>query len=299
MEKYQIYRNDIKYRKHKNIDPDKAIWDDGIKHDYHNKETDSLEYRIQECVRENYDSLDLSHMHSLNNTIINNLIDDQTFSDIMKKIKHLFINNNGMYSLPDLRYFTSLETLDISHNNLEELPNLPDTLEELVFNDNQISSVDIVLPKLKRLNAANNKISKINFPEKLESLYLNDNPISCEISRLDKLNYLDISKTRIYKINILPKVRYLDCSFTKIIKLPRLDNLEELVCNDTLIEDINVSDKLMTLNICRTKVNKISFIKPLQTLIYDDEKIVLSQSYKIRQVLKNRNNIYNISFNKN
>jgi len=59
---YPVYRNDIKFRHHRNVDPSRAVWDDDVKKDFHEKDTDSIEYRLEECKRENYETLDLCHM---------------------------------------------------------------------------------------------------------------------------------------------------------------------------------------------------------------------------------------------
>ena len=84
---YPVYRNDIKFKKFRNIDPSMAIWNDDVKHDYYNKDTDSVSYRIEECIREKSEMIDLSHMDE---DCFINLFAHKMFPTIRVKIQHIF-----------------------------------------------------------------------------------------------------------------------------------------------------------------------------------------------------------------
>jgi Leucine-rich repeat (LRR) protein len=292
--KYVVYRNDIKYKNYRNIDPNRARWKSDVENDYKYKDTDSIEYRIYDCEKENYETLDLSHMES---DCFDKLFSNKLFMTIRNKLKHIFARDSNISRIHDLDEFTSLQTLDISNNKLTHIPKLPISIEELIVNDNNITNIDNDLPNLKRLNAKNNKICKINYNRNIESMYINNNPIS-EITRLDKIYYLDISNTNIDNLESLPSLTYLDCSHTKIQHIPKMDLLEHLICSESNVQDIDTMNSLKFLEIINTKVKKLKYMRNLCAMSYhNDNNFDISSSYKIKFIKKNKADIIEILFN--
>lgn len=290
---YHVYRNDIKFRTHKKVDPTRAIWDDDVKKDFMNKQTDSIDYRLEECQRENFETLDLSHM---NNDCFTFLFQHKYFKNIVKKVQHIFAQDCQLRVVPDLSEFESLVTLDISSNKLTELPVLPESLEELIINNNRLTKVDNSLPNLKRFSANNNKIQSINYGRLIEIIYLKNNPID-HIPALDNLYRLDISTTKIKKLHSYPKLKFLNCSFTSIVSIPTMDVLEHLICNDSNVSDISLLKTLQSLEIVNTKVICVHYMKDLYSIVYDgDAKLALSKKYRLKHVKKNKSNICEITF---
>jgi hypothetical protein len=291
--KYPVYRNDIKFKKERGVDPNRAIWADDVKHDFHNKETDSIEYRLEECKMEKYETLDLSHM---TNDCFKKLFANEIFKKIKGKIHHLFAKDCNLDAVPNLTECRSLQTLDLSCNKLKELPELPETLEELIVNDNLIKRLENDLPNLKRLNINNNAVMSINYSNSLESIHMKNNPIEY-IPLLGHLYFLDISTTKITKIHKYPQLKILDCSYTNISTIPCLDRLEQLLCNYSNVEDIGAVKDLHLLEMINTRVKKLHYMKSLQTVLYHhDDKFSLSNNYKLLQLKKNKNNIVEIFF---
>ncbi len=111
MDKYTVYRNDIKYREHRNIDMSRALWTDDIKKDYINKNTDGIDYRIEDCKREKYETLDISHIERF---CFKELFLNEIFKTIKNKIQHIFAQDCGLIYIPNLTELSNLQTLDIS-----------------------------------------------------------------------------------------------------------------------------------------------------------------------------------------
>ncbi len=291
--KYCVYRNDIKFKKHRLIDPSRAIWDNDVKNDYKEKETDSIHYRLEECEREKYETLDLSHMPS---DCFLLLLKHKKINLIKKKILHLFANDCGFQDLPDLSIFSSLITCDLSDNKLKVLPELPESLQELIVNGNNLTQVNNELPVLKRFNGSNNMITLFNYANSLESIYLNDNPID-DIPKLSNLYFLNISKTKITKIHSMPKLKYLDCSHTEIQQIPSMNSLTHLSCNDSSVHDISQIHNLHSMEISNSKITQVHYMKDLYSIIYQNEtNLVISKRYKIIQQKINKKNITEIMF---
>ena len=103
--KYIVYRNDIKFKQHRSIDPSRALWaSEDVKMDFM-KNTDSIDYRIDECVRENCNMIDLSHM---SNTCFDEFIKHPAFYQLVTKVQHIFAKDCSLMRLPSLNCFTNL-----------------------------------------------------------------------------------------------------------------------------------------------------------------------------------------------
>ncbi len=287
--KYTVYRNDIKFKKYKEVDPERAIWDDDdVKQDFHQKDTDSIKYRLEECEREKYETLDISHMK---NNCFDELFEDQIFKRIKNKVHHLFAKDCGLTELPDLSSLSSMVTLDISHNKINNIIGLPETIEELIVNDNNLMEITHNMPRLKRFNGSDNSIEKFAYGSSLESVYLTNNPI-CSLPVLKNLYYLNISSTKINTIESMPRLKILECSHTNIIKIPGMEKLEYLICNSSKVNDISELTTLHGLEMVNTPIQRVQFMKEMNAITYNqDSKVEISTRYRIKYVRRNRNNI--------
>lgn len=295
--KYVVYRNDIKYKKHRNIDINKAIWNDDVKIDFLEKNTDMIEYRLEECKREKYNLLDLSNMPC---DEVMKIFTNDEFRRIEKKIQHMFINNSELTELPDLTTMTSLLTLDISSNNILILPQLPGTIEELIANNNKLTTISQVYPNLKRFDIAKNNVDNIIYSPNIESLKIYENPIKT-IIQLNKVKFMDISDTNILKIFPFPELNWLECVNTKIQHIPRMPKLETLLCQRSMISMIDIQPSIKTIEIVGSKVCTLDYMKTLETLVvsHDDNEqkmVKLSNKYKMKVYRKNKNNVGEIKF---
>ncbi len=189
------------------------------------------------------------------------LVLNKTETDIIKaseagEIRSLILNDKGIKSVKGLEIFTYLSLLDLSGNEIQEIPKEIGKLQSLrilIINDNQINELGsgiIALTKLEVLAANGNRITKIpddiekfdtleqlqlqgnlitSLPKEisglkaLELLILEENLIEVlpkEIGELNNLTILDMAKNRLvsipWEVGNLEKVYFLDFSSNRI-----------------------------------------------------------------------------------
>ena len=98
--KFNIYENDLKYSKHRSLIPKNITG-------YDNINRDSFEYRLNECKMGGYKDLDLSHMDLKS---IPNL-----HSNFYKSVENLFLSENKLSSLSDIKLFENVKVIDLSN----------------------------------------------------------------------------------------------------------------------------------------------------------------------------------------
>jgi hypothetical protein len=100
----------------------------------------------------------LIHFECPNNLLI-------TLDDLPSSLKHLTVSFNHLTTL-DISKLEDLETLVVSHNQINSLENLPKKLLELVCDNNKLERLNLDgLTELKVLNVSNNRITLIeNLP---------------------------------------------------------------------------------------------------------------------------------------
>lgn len=268
--KYEIYHNDLKYKKNRELDSSKIDWNDHLKYLFENIDLDSLDYRLYECKRTNMCNLDLTNM---------DLIEFPKLPDeYREKIKCLFISENDLVYIPDLTSFRNLEILEISNNNINSIEALPPSLLELTCRFNKLSKLPDC-PNIIRIDCSNNEISEIPNYSSLKSLVCANNKIS-QINTSQNMEKLICSGNTINYIGNLPKIKYLDCSDNKIIKLEDYKNLHDLICNNNNMSDVIAYDQLKYLEIFGTGITVIPFMNNLKELLCEKTShITISKKY--------------------
>lgn len=293
MSKYRVYRNDLKFKNHRQIDPNCAVWTKKIKNSFVTYNTDGIDYRIYECIQENSETIDLSHMTL---ECFEEFITHLQFKNIRDTIQHIFAESSNLTIIPNLHKFKNLITLDLSNNKLTNIQSLPETLEELILDNNRLISFTHNLPNLKRLKISNNNISEIKLNNSLESIYLNNNPID-NINYTHNIKYLNISNTYIKSIYSYPKLEILECHHTKIKYIPKMDTLKELNCSFSPVSDISKLNNIESLEIINTHIKNIHYMNSLCIIIYNRGDIFkLSNKYIISGIKQNKNDKNVITF---
>lgn len=265
-EEYIIYKNDLKYKKDRNLITSKIIWDNNLRYFYDNVNLDSLEYRLYECKKNGMNNLDLNNMDLIEVPDIPN--------EYKEKIKCLFIAENDIEILPDLTDFKQLEILEIGNNNLYEIGKLPKTLIEFSCRFNKINCLPSPSEclNLERIDCTSNQIIEIPKYPKLKCLVCSYNQISI-IPNLENLEKLVCNNNIINHIEQCHNIKYLDCSMNKLMKLNKYDSLVDLICSYNNISELNPYEKVKYLEIFHTDIKEIPFMNNLQELYCEKDMV--------------------------
>ena len=297
--KYTVYRNDIKYRDRNEIDIDRAEFEnEDVMIDFLSGVTDTIDYRLKECVREKFQVLDLAHMGA---DVFDILMSHPSFKQIASRVEVLSANDCGIEQLDDLSMFTKLQSLNIGDNKLPKLPKLPTSLEELIVDNNQIEIIPY-MRNLKRLRARNNRINRVHYSDSMESLNLSKNKNLKELAPLSRLYHLEIGYTGVTDVPICPNLKYLDIEATTIRALPELPNLHILACVRSKLSDISKLTNLYSLVSTDSMIRRIHYMETLQKFTYNSihqSEIQISKRYKAHRIFKNKNDIIDVMFKAN
>lgn len=292
MRKYPVYATDLKHKNLRNIDPKKSIWcGENTEHDFYNKDYDTLEHRINECISVEYKYLDLSNLN-LNRIPIQELKKHKNF-DKISNILYLFIDNNNIeVCLDELLYFKNLEALDISHNKLTEIKYIPDKLKEFSCYNNHLKS----LPdsnSVEKLDCSDNKLSSLPKMDNILDIICYNNYIN-EIKTFPKINKIVCKNNPIIKIYEQPKLEHLDCSMCGLKgALKNLPNLAYLICNNTNVDTIENLSSLKTLEMFDSKINKLPYISTLEDLMFSrNQDISIHTKYEVDFHINENNNCF-------
>lgn len=284
---YIVYKNDLKFKKNRKIDDEKAQYDDDAIN-YKNINMDSYSYRIHECEKNNYLLLDLSGIGL--NGIPN--VDKEPNSDKIKNIKYLFLNDNNIFDLTGLKQFLFIEVLDISNNVIKEINYLPNTIVELVCHNNNIQSI-VEHKKIIKLDCSNNNISILYEYPNLTDLLCNDNKLT-RLRSYDKVLRIVCKNNPITNIDKQQKIEKLDCSNTNIIgTLYNHPNLKFLICNSTKINDVSNLISLEMVEFVDTDITKLNFSHKLKQILFKNtQNIKLSSNFKVKNYVKEIDHIF-------
>ena len=264
-----IYENDLKYRKHNNIDLTRVK-------NANQYDRDTLKYRLYESEKDDYKTLDLSHLNL------------KTFpelpKDIVTRIKYLFLSENRLEMIQDLSFMESLVVLDICNNKITSVPKLPYSIEEVLIKNNHINNINSLAeyPFLKRIDCSNNNIRDIPIIDSLEILVCENNNIEKIPNKLQNLRKLICSYNKISYIDGLMSLQILEIDNNKLETIKNTNRLKELYCSNNLISSIIDLNKIEILHCYNTNIRKLDYYNSLVELMCDyKQDMVLSSMYTI------------------
>ena len=293
MSKYTVYENDLKFKNKRNIDPESAHWEDHVKDKYYNNDFDTLEYRLEECIKNDFIYLDLSHLDLL--MLPRSELKKWKYNDKLEHIKYLFINDNNLVKIDDTYdIFNKLEVLDVSNNKLKDITYLPYMLRELSCHNNILLTIPFH-KNLHRLDCSMNRINELPKYPNITNLLCYDNDIT-KLHSYPTATTIVCRNTKLKNIDPQINLQYFDCSNTKLAgKIYDMPNLNHLICNNTAITNVDNLTKLKALEITNSGISKISFINSLKDLmlsVVDSKNIILSSKYIIANYTVQQNNVY-------
>ena len=298
---YYITKNDLKYKKLRkldktnisNLNKNNEHYDKELDEQF-NTNFDTLESRLEECVKEGKKILDLKYLELKEFPNLPN--------DIIKNLEELYISNNDLEILPDLDYFKNLTILDIAENNIQKIGKLPKKLIELCCFDNNLEEITSIkdCEVLRILYISNNKISDLQILEShssLEILIANFNNIKDIPRNIPNLKKIQIRNNKIKKIKSYPNLIYLDCRYNNIKELENQDNLIDLILSYNVINTIPNIHTLRYLEIVNTNIEKIGYMKNLVELICMTDTVkYISSKYKIEKTIHHNSKYLNLFF---
>jgi hypothetical protein len=294
---YIVYRNDLKNKLYNKIDSKNAIWYEKDLKDIHETvDTDSVSYRIEECKREKYYYIDLSH---LNQEKVNEFFSSAFFEENKTKILHVFAEACDITTLPDLKQMTKLETLNVSHNNLVKLTNLPHSLIELEATNNKLIKVHSKLRNVERLNLSFNNLSELVNLRKCKTLNISNNKFDKFTSKCPFVYELNLSNNNLTSVDssLIPNVETLNISHTNIEVIANLEKLHLLIGQNSKLKTIGNLGQIISLDIAGSCVKKIPYERTLRTVnIHDDPDLEIHTKYKVDNHIKNKYKIWCITF---
>ena len=176
-------------------------------------------------------------------SISHNKISEIGISGVFPSLTILDLSYNELTSLENInKMFPSLKNLDISNNNLTELKELPETIEELRCNSNQLTNFPDNFSELKVIKIANfsdNQIESIpQLPSSLLMLFVyNNNITSITDSRCPKMTHIFMMRNKIENIPNIEQNRITEMNLS-------FNNLSNLIIppNMIYITDLDLSN---------------------------------------------------------
>ncbi len=290
---YTVNKNDFKYKKMRKLDINKIENKDLINM-YYNTNFDTIEYRIEECLKEGGKILDLKYLDLKTFPTLSN--------ELINKLEELYISNNEIDILPNLSKFKNLKILDVSVNKLKKINNLPPLLIEFCCFENDLEDINYVseCKELKILYIANNNISDLSFlnnNQSLEILLANFNNIEDIPRNIPNIRKIQIKHNKLKKIKSYPKLTYLDARNNKIVEIEEQSNLKDLIISYNEINELPIINTLKYLEIVYTNIEKIKYMKNLEELICLKDRVkYISSKYKLEKTISHESKYLNLFF---
>lgn len=164
---------------------------------------------------------------------------------VNKQISHLTVNETlvchkigGETESYSLLKVTKLE---INHNFLRDLPNFPNSLQELYCANNLFLKLSSLLKSLKVLDCTGNYLQKLSLlPETLERFYCSNNQLQSLPVLPNTLEVLHCYGNQLQNLPILPEtLEILYCNNNHLLSLPPFPKaLKELCCGNNGLQTL-------------------------------------------------------------
>ena len=241
-------------------------------------------------------SISNNKMTSIDVTLLNPEITCIDFSDNcitevpeeLFDLEALFLLNlarNNLKTLPAKVASSSVVFLTLSGNPIEELPELPQTVEVLNIANcglREIPASVAALTELVELSCPNNKLKTLPAMPSLQRVNLSKNRFKSIPDLPPTVLKLDISMNQLKELPTVfpPQLEYIDLAFNKITKFPDSFSSNSFVSmnlNGNPIDDsldLGLFPKLKNLNVAATKTIVKGNVRKLNALLVHDESML-------------------------
>ena len=186
----------------------------------------------------------------------------------LEKVTSIDCNNKGISSLKGIEYFTKLEELNCSGNQLKDLDvSSNGAMMRLNCSNNNVTTLDVSRnPVLVTLDCSNNKLTALDVScnANLQYFYCENNQLtSLDVSNHTVLASLDCDSNRLTQLNVknCTKLSNLSCADNQLTALDVSDNtaLVTLDCynNDLTVLDVSSHSNLATLGCGKNQLTSL------------------------------------------
>lgn len=260
--KYLIYPfTDLKYKKQRSVDLARLIKYNPNVPELRIANLDRIEFRFLECKKNNYESLDLSHLGLT------------SLPQKLPNVKYLFLSDNRLTSVYDLSRLTRLTVVDMSSNKLTTLPNLPSGLVELSCRNNQISCIATLMKTgVKRIDVSFNQLTIVPLIARLEDLRCDNNLIK-KIKPIVGLKSLKANNNRLTDVSHLPSLVFLHIDHNQLTSIRSMPRLVDLYASNNLITDLNDLPRLQLVQIKHNRIRRLCRLPSVEVMYVDHNMI--------------------------
>ena len=192
-----------------------------------------------------------------------------TISDaVIAEVKEIDVKNMEVSSLKGVEYFTALEDLDCSKNNLTSIDISKNVLlQYFICSSNNISSLDVTKnTNLQWLQCHHNELTSLDVTKNpyLDYLECNSNQLtSLDVTKNPFLSLLECSLNKLKSLDVSKntKLESLQCRYNQITSLDVSNNLllDYLLCRNNNLRTLNVANntKLRYFNCAENKIEQL------------------------------------------
>ena len=194
-----------------------------------------------------------------------------------------FLNiKNADVDVSDLKYFTSLYSLELNNTNITSIDDLPAfDLYSINLSNNKLTNIDKLseYKKLGNINVSNNNIQDVGKlkDSAVHNLDISNNSNVSGYSEIKTLTELNLSNNNISELeNIDYDLISLNISNNNLESMPIISSLYSLDISDNKIKDLNGIENityLSNLNISGNSINNLSINKEGLMLEYSNVSI--------------------------
>ncbi len=271
----QYYKNDLKYKKHRNL-TDKEVSDIKNKLGISIEDMDTIEYRIKDMLKSGGTTLDISHLDLTNLP-----------QNIPTTVQHLFCSNNTLTSISSLKYLKNLLVFDCCCNKLTKLPELPESVVEINCRNNNIkNTVNLQnYQYLRRLDISYNDLETLLINSSIEILVCGNNRLTdISSNNISNLKKLVCNNNNLKKIQEYPNLEILICHKNSLVNIMNYSKLLELHCSGNQLESISNLSKIKFIDChANSKLDRLEYFETLKELICDYHNMKVSKKYNIKQ----------------
>lgn len=164
-----------------------------------------------------------------------------TNNTTVQTLNSIYLGAASINDLTGIQYFSALQTLDCSDNQLTSLPSLPINLGELKCNNNNLNSLPNLPASLQHLECSHNNLTSLpSLPINLQIFICDQNQLLNLPSLPNSIMSFNCSNNNLTSLQSLPPNLYqFDCSYNNLTSMPTIPlNINVFRCDHNQLTTI-------------------------------------------------------------